>query len=307
MVSERTVFDPLKILAPAESRKMNKSKEMKSVLSQPNSLDDLNLDGYTEPGQDFLSLDLSYGTTQTDETTFVGYWDYPLKSVVSKRGRKIISQDPNLTKLTIDSLIDTEKSLCKSSDLKHALESDDSQLVFDEFFDNNATGYAHLSLCAKECVGRPMAELVDVFAEERGIPFVLAALYIGAFQREEGIGWIQVDISRGYMKVPWTPTEVTVIPVASLPPHIAKQIVEPKYHEPVNASLPVPEIKPCPICGSPAAVLRTGPKNNKWHVCCLDNTNSCFLSFGIPKSESATQRQAVEIWNTLVEEHTGAN
>ena len=300
--------NPMTILASEENINNNKSVEMKKALKKTKTkilniqdieVDDMWNDSFEslydrDPISEFMPF-----AKDKDAYTFVGYWDVPMKSILSKNGKKIISQDPNLSKNTLEMLLETEESMCKHNAFQRALNEDRQKLVNEEFYDNNACGFAHLALCVKECIGKSFAELIDVFAEERDIPFILAALYIIALRDIEGLSWIKFDSTRGYLKVNWEPANIVVIPVTALPPRIARKLETPNYKDPMASQLPVPALHACPLCHSPAVLSKTGQKNKKWHVCCSDEENKCFLSFGIPGSESPTPRQAAEIWNTL--------
>ena len=60
---------------------------------------------------------------------------------------------------------------------------------------------------------------------------------------------------------------------------------------------PVTDILPCPVCGNPARVFRTGFCGKASKVCCTDPSEQCrwFLGQGIYSNEA----EAVKFWNEM--------
>lgn len=235
-----------------------------------------------------------------DNPIYYGVWNYQFCSKITTAGKMLVLRDPNLLPGTIKQLMNTEfPKFLTQKEMNRCTKTSDSDLAYEEFYSNNETGIAHLSLCLDETRGKCMAELIDVFADDRNIPFVVAALYILALKRHEGLHSIAFKANYGYYHVPWAPIEVNVVPITSLPPHmqekyraLKKELEEHKDHK-------LPELQPCPVCGSIGKLLRCGPNNRRWHVCCSKADNNCFLSFGIPNLFLTSEEQAATIWNSI--------
>lgn len=232
------------------------------------------------------------------ETTFVGFWPHKYMSKISGASQKIVSQDPNLGPNTMKQLIETELPKMKKKESARLTSMEIKDIVREEFYENNQTGLAHLSLCVRDMGTRCLAELVDLFAYERNASFVATAVYVIGLMKQVGLFSMCFDQTRGYYRELWTPTEVNIIPKYTLPPHIQKKIAEPNYQSVDEHSAST--LQPCPICGAESEYQRGGDKLKKWHVCCTNPSGTCELADGIPNQLCGSKEQAADMWNSLV-------
>lgn len=263
------------------------------------AINDFDFDEYEDEEDDGLSpASRTKGivTALAEDRTYAGYWPYKFESKITTAGKKIVSMDPNLDRSTLARLLETEAGLIGKSELKRLKEEDKKKITEEEFHDNNETGFAHLSLCIRGHLTGCMAELVDEYSDDRGIPFALGAMYIHALIQTEGLKYIKFYPEHGYYELRWAPVEINVIPKSALPPHIRKRLADPVFDGPQETEY---TLSPCPICGSPATMLKTGRANSKWHVCCTDKSNQCFLLLGLPHHESTSEYSAAKAWNSI--------
>ena len=224
---------------------------------------------------------------QKEKTT----WTYNSAAQITEKGKAVVESDPNMEPETFRKLMMTESELI-SEDIKEYIASHTKkELTMQEFFTYKNVGQAHLSQCVKQNIGKTMADLICTYSEERRIPFIVGAIYIDAFKSCHPLFYYMYSSSYGFRQVGWKPENLYIAPISTMPPvHKAKDFK--KYYDPGEA--PKYTLPNCPICNSPATMLRAGIRNRLWHVCCTDPQKACEMFCGLEAVDS--EKKAAQDW-----------
>lgn len=127
-------------------------------------------------------------------------------SILSKEGKELVTQDPNLSPDTIQELKELERT-----DLS------DYTFYFSDKEKKSDIGLATLSMCISENPYATMAEIVARYADTRNIPYAHAAFVLDAIRRLTGFTLYERNKQDNTFKaVKWmpaaVPNEVSILP-----------------------------------------------------------------------------------------------
>lgn len=123
------------------------------------------------------------------------------ENLLSKKGKKIVSDDPDLGPDTIQELKSIEKT-----DLS------DYSFFFYDTGDKRSSdiGLAVLSMCIRENPYATMAEIVARYSDTRGIPFVHVATVLDVFRKKERfVMYVRDHDGLTYKAVKWHPAAMS--------------------------------------------------------------------------------------------------
>ena len=250
-------------------------------------------------GQDFVmnfrDRPVLANNAEEDETCDSMQWQLPGNSVITTKGRKIVGRDPNISSSTLKALMVSE-SRYLSDAFRHRLRTTDpKQLAEEEFMDFRELGATHLAMCIEENTKQTKADLIANYCDDRRLPFVIGAIYIDAYMKYFKPFYYSFYPKDGYIRTEWKPRRIYIQPRAKLPPekHEFK-----KYYK-VNKT-PVADIMPCPECGSPARLFRTGFRGKESKICCTDPSEQCVWFLG--GQTYSTESDAIKFWNVMCSE-----
>ena len=238
--------------------------------------------------------------TYKDQTKYFrdenGRWVLPKNANISDEGRAIVEAEPDLLDETVESLMITDWDLLDNDKKVYVTTREPSEICFDVFYGNNETGLVHIAQCIQDNPKQPLAEMVSRYADERRIPYLLAAIYVKSLMAKSRLFYYKV-VDNEYKKVEWKPTSYYVPPEIELPPEKKKRRIRKK---PLTAIKKAPEYKLylCPICNSPAKIYRCGKASRLWHACCTDENRTCVNYAGLAPVK--TEKMAANAWNDYV-------
>ena len=235
-----------------------------------------------------ISTDLSVA----DEMSQNYLWPLPSNTVITTKGRKIVGRDPNISSATLNSLLISESVYLTDSFRSRLNSSTPRQIAEEEFLDMRELGATHLALCIEQDLRQTKADLIANYSDDRRLPFVVGAIYIDAYMRFFKPYYYSFYPHDGYLKTEWKPRRIYIQPRPKLPP---KKHDFKKYYK--VGKMPSESIIPCPVCGNPGRLLRTGFRGKEVQVCCSDPAGQCrwYLGAGIYSSEI----EAIKAWNEI--------
>ena len=262
--------------------------DIRDELFKLETLDDLSFVPNYKESQAFS------GKTELCEKTDLLQWPLPSYPVITSQGRKIVGRDPNISFPTLKSLIISDYGYVPNSLRDKLKEGNLNQIVQEEFLYQHELGVAHLTQCIKENLNQTMADLVAVYSDDRRLPFVVGAIYIDAFRKNNKLFYYSYYSKDGFLKTEWKPKKVYIQPKNKIPPrkHDFK-----KYYR-VNDA-PLDKVNACPICGSPARLFRVGFRGKESQICCTDPNESCKWFMGADIFEN--EADAIKKWNEMCE------
>ena len=226
-------------------------------------------------------------------------WRLSDKTIITSEGKTLVERYPNVNNTTLKRLFITDRKLLSEEDLNFVINSSAEEIIEEAFMKNNAIGMAHLSLCITSDFYQSMSKLIETFANDKKIPYLLSAIYISAYIQVHKLCYYTYSPDQGYDIVEWTPSGTYIPPTNTMPP-----ILKYKQIKPVSDVTPyVPSsltIQDCPLCHSAAITVRFGKAFKKWHVCC--ENPECQYYTGIEAKD--TEDEAIIAWNTLTQERS---
>lgn len=230
-----------------------------------------------------------------------GGWRLPRSVIITAEGRELIEGEPNVEEATLEALKQTDWSLLKEADTEMIMSSSQKELSDHAFFEHDEIGLLHLSQCIYDEQKQPLGELIARYSMERGIPFLLGAIYVKALMTQQQLFYFERTAGSGSRRIRWTPTEMYIPPDTEEPPIKKRRRSKRKELD----TIPEPRVYPlyaCPICGNPAKLYRCGKNSIQWHACCTDPTRECPNFTGLPPMK--TEKRASTAWNDYVRETT---
>lgn len=216
-------------------------------------------------------------------------WSIPGNIDITAKGRRIVGLDPNVCSETLKALLASESKLITPELEERMFSFELEELVKREFFSGKEIGIAHLSQCIKEDFQQTKADLIGRYSDDRRIPFVVGAYFINAYMRFYKLSYFQYRGDAGYVQTAWSPRTVFVQPKTILPPR--RRELKKYSNETKKAPIKLPD---CPLCGSPAKILRLGRRGKKVHACCLDPKGECNWYLGTTAVD--TEEEAAAEW-----------
>ena len=227
-----------------------------------------------------------------DNPSPISLWPLPANAVITTKGRRIVGRDPNISSPTLNSLMISEAKYISDSLRKRLASSTLEQIAEEEFIDCHGLGLAHLSQCIQSNLNQTLADLIAEYSDDRRLPFVVGALYIDAYMKYHRLLYYSFYPHDGYLTTEWKPNKVYIQPKTAIPP---KKHDFKKYY---RISKPVTEdISPCPLCGSPARLYRTGFRGKDSQVCCTNSEGNCKLFINTELFEN--ENDAIRSWNKM--------
>lgn len=129
-------------------------------------------------------------------------------SLLSSKGKSLVTADPDLGDETLQMLRDLEKTPYEKY----------CPFYFSDEEKSSDIGMATLSMCIQENQYATMAELVARYADLRNVPYAHVAIYLSEVRKKTGfIMFVRKRTDNTFQAVPWSPT---VIPsfASMLPP-----------------------------------------------------------------------------------------
>lgn len=127
-------------------------------------------------------------------------------SILSQKGKDLVTRDPDLSAETIQSLCELEKTGLEEFPFYFSSDEKSSDI-----------GMATLSMCIRENTFATMAEVVARYADMRNIPYAHAAFVLNAIRRRYGFTvYLRNRTDNTYRAMRWEPAElperVSVLP-----------------------------------------------------------------------------------------------
>ena len=129
----------------------------------------------------------------------VNSWLNLPNALLGLEGKKIVTEDPDLSPETLEALRALEPTSADQFGVYYFSEQ------------NNACdiGLATLSMCIRENTSATMAELVARYADLRNIPYAHVATILSAMRYSTGfIRYVRNRSDSTYRAIPWSPAEV---------------------------------------------------------------------------------------------------
>lgn len=210
---------------------------------------------------------------------------------ITPRGRAIVEADPNLTNKTLAALIQSDRNLISDKDYTFATTHTKKEIVDEVFRKNQNIGFVHLGQIIRDNLQAPVAGIVEDYANERRLPYALAALYIHIAMQRGTIYYCKPDAHYHFVPEPWVPVKYYAPPQAELPPD--KSVAQKKY---IKKASHVPELANCPLCGDAVHIYRSGHNGLRWRPSCENPLCKNFSGF----PDSCSETVAAETWKQYV-------
>ena len=129
-------------------------------------------------------------------------------SLLSAEGKRLVTEDPDLSAQTIEMLRKLEPTEAERF----------GSYYFSEEGNTSDIGLATLSMCIRDNPSATMAELVARYADLRNIPFAHVATVLSHVRYSTGfVRYVHDRIDGTHRQIPWAPAEIPKT-VTLLPP-----------------------------------------------------------------------------------------
>lgn len=131
--------------------------------------------------------------------------------LITLSGRISIDSDRNVSRSTLESLKETERELVPNDYLYLLSDHSADDVVKNVFLSKNQLGLAHIAGIIMDNLNQSMANLIAIYAANRNIPFVLAAIYIYDLKNTIGLLYYKRTETE-YIKTAWRPPKLRKSP-----------------------------------------------------------------------------------------------
>lgn len=145
-------------------------------------------------------------TRKFDRVAMDMRWRLPKNTNITADGRALVESDPGLDKETMKKLWDTDRSKLSPKEVSFVCTTSTKKIVETIFDAHRGLSLVHLNQCIADCKDGPLAEAVAMYADERRIPFLFAAICVKSLMKTQKTELTYFKTGRnGAHQYRWTP------------------------------------------------------------------------------------------------------